>query len=62
MGKEKNMDLLAYILCALGAWIVGLLLDANLGFEPLGFLCLRLLLPLLVTGCALLKAIKDQKK
>ena len=29
------------------AWFAGLLLDANLSLQPAGFLCLRVLLPIL---------------
>ena len=37
------------------AWIVGLFLDANIGFNPIGFLELRTLLPIIVMGCFILK-------
>lgn len=32
------------------AWVVGLFADANLPFEPNGYLMLRLLFPLLAMG------------
>ena len=38
------------ILSTLGAWVLGLVLDANIGFSPLGFLELRILLPVLAMG------------
>ena len=43
------------------AWFVGLLVDANISFEPQGFLCLRVLLPLLAMGLCILRAIADRK-
>jgi len=52
----------AMIAAAIGAWVVGLLIDANIGFEPLGVLELRLLLPMLAIGLCILKAIKDGGK
>ena len=50
------------IASAIGAWVVGLLIDANIGFEPVGVLELRLLLPMLAIGLCILKAIKDSGK
>lgn len=50
------------VLSTVGAWFVGLLLDANLKGEPLGFAGLRLLLPLLAMGICLLRAISAGKK
>lgn len=41
------------------AWIVGLFADANIGFNPNGYLMLRVLLPLLVMGGFILS--KDNK-
>ena len=32
------------------AWFAGLILDANLSIQPAGFLCLRVLLPMLSMG------------
>ena len=41
----------------------GLLLDANIHFgDPQGFLCLRVLLPVLAMGLCLLRAIKENKR
>lgn len=37
--------LLYAIFSTLAAWFVGLVLDVNIGFEPTGFLCLRIVLP-----------------
>ena len=42
------------------AWIVGLFVDANIGFNPIGFLELRVLLPIVVMGCFILKRL-DKK-
>ena len=48
------------ILFTLAAWFIGLLLDANIDFgDPAGFLCLRVLLPILAMGLYLLKAIRE---
>ena len=52
----------AAIVSTLAAWGVGLLLDANIDFgDPQGFLCLRVLLPVLAMGICLLRAIKEPK-
>lgn len=50
------------IVFTLVAWIAGLLLDANIGFNPQGFLCLRVLLPVLAMGLCLLRAIKENRR
>ncbi len=50
------------IISTLAAWFIGLVLDANLPFEPTGFLCLRVLLPVLVMGAFILAAVHNQKK
>lgn len=53
-----------YIVAAistLAAWIIGLFLDANIGFNPQGFLCLRILLPVLAMGLCILRSIKENK-
>lgn len=50
------------IVFTLVAWFVGLLLDANIDLgEPQGFLCLRVLFPVLVMGLCVLGAIKENK-
>lgn len=41
-------------LITLAAWLAGLFLDANIPFEPLGFLELRVLLPVLAMGLCIL--------
>lgn len=43
-------------LSTISAWFVGLLLDANIGFYPQGFLCFRILLPVLAMGLCILRA------
>ena len=48
------------ILATIAAWIVGLLLDANISFNPMGFLELRVLFPVIVMGCFILKKL-DKK-
>ena len=51
------------IVFTLIAWGAGLLLDANIHFgDPQGFLCLRVLLPVLAMGLCLLRAIKENKR
>ena len=46
----------------LAAWFVGLLIDANLDFgDPQGFLCLRVLFPILSMGLCVIKTINDKK-
>ena len=43
------------------AWFIGLVVDANIDFgNPQGFLCLRVLLPLLVMGFCILGELKKQ--
>lgn len=49
-------------LFTLAAWFVGLVADANIDFNPRGFLCLRLLLPIIVMGLCILKSIKQDKQ
>lgn len=49
------------IVFTLVAWIVGLLLDANIDCNNLDFLCLRVLLPILAMGLCLLRAIKENR-
>ena len=49
-------------LITVSAWFVGLLIDANLDFgDPQGFLCLRVLFPVLAMGLCILKNLKDKK-
>ena len=50
-------------LFTLAAWFVGLLLDANIDFsDPVGFLSLRVLFPILAMGLCILKSLNDLKK
>lgn len=48
------------VLTTIVAWFIGLLLDANIGFEPMGILELRILFPVLTMGVFILKAINDK--
>ena len=48
------------ILSTIIAWMAGLILDASIDFRPIGFLELRVLFPLIVMGCFILKRI-DKK-
>ncbi len=43
------------------AWVAGLLLDANLSLQPAGFLCLRVLLPILAMGLCILREIRRKR-
>ena len=46
----------------LAAWFVGWLIDANLDFgDPQGFLCLRVLFPILSMGLFVIKIINNKK-
>ena len=49
------------ILSTLGAYVLGLVLDANIGLSPLGFLELRMLLPVLAMGLNLLYQINKNR-
>ena len=49
-------------LLTLAAWLVGLLIDANIPFEPLGFLELRVLLPVLAMGLCILWRLERRDK
>ncbi len=49
------------IVSTLAAWFIGLLLDANIDFGPRGFLCFRVLLPVLAMGLCILSAVKESK-
>lgn len=50
------------IVSTVAAWLAGLLLDANIGIQPAGFLCLRVLLPVLAMGLCLLRALNHQNR
>ena len=46
-------------LLTIAGWFIGLVLDANIEFgDPVGFLSLRILLPVLAMGLCILHAIK----
>ena len=46
-------------LFTIAGWFIGLVLDANIKFgDPMGFLSLRILLPVLAMGLCILHAIK----
>ena len=49
------------ILSTLGAYVLGLVLDANIDLSPLGFLELRMLLPVLAMGLNLLYRINKNR-
>ena len=51
-----------YVLCTLAAWFIGLFLDVNLNWQPVGILCLRVLFPIIVTGIWILKEIRNGKE
>ena len=56
------MSYLAAIVCTLAGWAAGLFLDANIDLgDPRGFLCFRVLLPVLAMGLCLLRAIREKK-
>lgn len=56
------MIYLWYILSTLAAWWVGLIVDTSIGRTPVGFSCLRVIFPVIVTGIWVLRTIRDGKK
>lgn len=50
------------IITTIIAWVVGLFLDANIDFNPVGFLELRTLFPIIVMGCFILKRLDPKDK
>ena len=57
------MNYIITIICALGAWLLGLLIDVNLDFNSsTGILGLRILFPMIVIGICILKSINDKNK
>lgn len=48
------------VLLTIVAWFIGLILDANVSPDMLGFLELRILFPVLTMGVFILKAINDK--
>ena len=46
-------------LVAIAGWVIGLLLDANIDFgDPMGFLSLRILFPILAMGLCILHELR----
>ena len=50
------------IVFSLVAYVIGLFIDANIGFNPSGFLMLRVLLPMLVLGGFIMASNKNNDK
>ena len=48
------------VVSTLAAWFVGLVADANIHFYPQGFLCLRMLFPVLAMGLCILSELKKK--
>ena len=48
------------VIVTIAAWFIGLILDANVSQDMLGFLELRTLFPILTMGVFILKAINDK--
>lgn len=45
------------------AWFLGMFIDVNLDFgSTQGFMCLRLLFPLIAMGLCVMKTVRDGKK
>lgn len=59
--KGKRKVYLIAVSSTLSAWFIGLLLDANIDMEPVGFLSFRTLLPVLAMGLCILKAVMKDK-
>lgn len=49
------------IVFTVAAWLIGLFIDANISIAVDGFLCLRVLLPILAMGLCLLRAFNRGK-
>ena len=46
-----NKKVICAIISTVFAWFVGMVIDANIDFgDPQGFMCLRILFPILVMG------------
>ena len=57
--KETEIMYLKATLLTIAGWFIGLVLDANIEFgDPVGFLSLRILLPVLAMGLCILHEIK----
>lgn len=48
------------VLTTIAAWLAGLVLDANVSPDMLGFLELRVLFPILTMGVFILRAVKEK--
>ena len=59
--KGKKAYYLIAVLATLSAWFAGILLDADIGFEPIGFLELRIVLPVLAMGLCIINVILKDK-
>lgn len=59
--KGKGAVYQIAVTATLSAWFLGLILDANIDFEPDGFLAFRILLPILAMGLCILNTIMKQK-
>ena len=59
--KGKGAVYLIAVTATLSAWFLGLILDANIDFEPDDFLAFRILLPILAMGLCILNTIMKQK-
>ncbi len=49
------------VLSSLAAWFIGMVIDANIDFGPDGFLCLRIVLPIIVMGLFIIKNCGNSK-
>ena len=55
------MSCVVAVLSTLAAWFAGLMLDANIGdANMMGFLCLRVVLPIIVMGVCVIKSNRDK--
>lgn len=59
--KGRRAVYLTAVTATLSAWFIGVILDANIDFEPRGFLAFRVLLPVLVMGLCILNVIMGNK-
>ena len=55
------MSYISTVILSLAAWFAGLLIDANVGFDPVGFLSLRVILPMIVLTLCVMKTINGKK-
>ena len=59
--KGKQAIYLIAVTATLSAWFIGLILDANIDFNPEGFLAFRILLPVLAMGLCILNTIMKNR-